>query len=295
MWMQKLIIISLCLFILSCQNQKNKDQQEQKPGRSAVPVTVIRVQAGEVAEQILLTGDIRPFYQIEVFSKVSGIIQKEYVEIGQSVKKGAVLAEVQQDIPGMEFSPVKIEATQDGMVSQDLIDEGARITPQQKLYTIQYIEKVYMVGRVLESMISQLKTGQMILVKVDALPRENFNGKIVEISPTVDPLTRMGEVKILILNSGRRLKPGMFARAESKINPHQGLLIPIDAIIRRGANQYIFKVEEGMAHQLKIQTGTVVGNQIEVYNQLQAGNQIVVIGQNLLSDLTPVKIVEEIR
>ncbi len=50
-----------------------------------------------------------------------------------------------------------------------------------------------------------------------------------------------------------------------------------------------------MAHQLKIQTGTIVGNHIEVHNQLQAGDRIVIIGQNLLSDLTPVKIVEEIQ
>ncbi len=90
-----------------------------------------------------------------------------------------------------------------------------------------------MVGRVLESVISQLKIGEIISVKVDALPQENFSGKIVEISPVVDPFTRMGEMKILIANSGRRLRPGMFARADLKINPHQGLLIPIDAIIRR--------------------------------------------------------------
>lgn len=294
MSMQKLIIISLFFFIFSCQNQKSTEKSEQNTGRSAIPVTVMRVQAAEITEQIRITGDIRPYYQVDIFSKVSGIIQKEYIEIGQSVRKGMVLAEVQQDIPGMEFTPVKIEATQDGMVSQDLIDEGARITPQQKLYSIQNIEKVYMVGRVLETMMSHLKIGQMISVKVDALPQENFNGKIVEISPVVDQLTRMGEVKILIQNSGRQLKPGMFARADLKINPHTGLLIPIDAIIRRGANQYIFKVEEGIAHQIKIETGTIVGNQIEVHNQLQPGDQIVVLGQNLLSDLAAVKVVEEI-
>lgn len=294
MSMPKLIILSLCFFILSCQNQKSTKENIPSTSRTAVPVTVMRVQASEIAEQIRLLGDIRPYYQVDIFSKVSGIIQKEYIEIGQSVKKGMVLAEVQQDIPGMEFSPVKIEATQDGMVSQDLIEEGARITPQQKLYSIQNIEKVYMVGRVLETMMSQLKVGQMISVKVDALPQENFNGKIVEISPVVDQLTRMSEVKILIHNSGTRLKPGMFARADVRINPHHGLLIPIDAIIRRGANQYIFKVEEGIVHQIKIETGTIIGNQIEVHNQLQAGDQIVVLGQNLLSDLAAVKIVEEI-
>ncbi len=133
--MQKSIIISLCFFMFACQNQKTTNQSEQHSTRSAVPVTVMRVQIGEIAESIRLTGDVRPFSQVDIFSKASGILQKEYVEIGQSVKKGEVLAEVQQDIPGMEFSPVKIEATQDGIVSQDFITRG-RASPRNRNSTL---------------------------------------------------------------------------------------------------------------------------------------------------------------
>jgi RND family efflux transporter MFP subunit len=254
----------------------------------------MQIHTNEIAEQLKIIGDIRPLYQVDIFSKVSGVIRSEKVELGEQVSKDLVLAEVQQDIPGMEFTPVKIEATQDGIISLDLVEEGARITPQQKLYAIQRIDQVYMVGRVLESMLSHLKTGWIVPVKVDALSQEIFYGKIAEISPVIDAVSRMGEVKIQIANSQMKLKPGMFAQAEIKISSHPGLLVPIDAIIRRGANQYLFKIENDTAHQVKIETGIAMGDNIEIFNQLKEGDWVVVFGQNLLNDLSAVQVVEEI-
>jgi multidrug efflux pump subunit AcrA (membrane-fusion protein) len=294
MSVRKGLIITLLMVALSCGKKQSMDDVGQTLTQQAVPVTVMKIRISEIAEQLKIIGDIQPLYQVDIFSKVSGLIRSETAELAQQVNKNQVLAEVQQDIPGMEFTAVKIEATQDGIISMDGVEEGARITPQQKLYTIQQIEQVYMVGRVLESMLNQLKIGWTVPVKVDAFPQDSFSGKIAEISPVVDASTRMGEVKIQINNSRMRLKPGMFARAEIKINNHPGLLVPIDAIIRRGANQYIFKVEGDTAHQIKIETGIVVGDHLEVFDQLQEGERIVVFGQNLLNDLSIVKVVEEI-
>jgi membrane fusion protein, multidrug efflux system len=288
------IIFALIIITLSCTKKESSDQPIQSLSRQSIPVKAMQIHTTEIAEQLKITGDIRPLYQVDIFSKVSGVIRSEKVGLGEQVSKDRVLAEVQQDIPGMEFTPVKIEATQDGIISLDLVEEGARITPQQKLYTIQRIDQVYMVGRVLESMLSHLKTGWIVPVKVDAFPQEIFNGKIVEISPVIEPVSRMGEVKIQIANSRLKLKPGMFAQAEIKVSSHPGLLVPIDAIIHRGANQYIFKIEKDTAHQIKIETGIAFGDNIEVYNQLKEGDRIVVFGQNLLNDLSVVQVVEEI-
>jgi multidrug efflux pump subunit AcrA (membrane-fusion protein) len=289
------ILIALSIITLSCSKDETPDKAKQTQTRQAVPVKIMKIKRSEIAEQLKITGDIRPLYQVDIFSKVSGVIRSEKVELGEQVSKDLVLAEVQQDIPGMEFTPVKIEATQDGIISLDLVEEGARITPQQKLYTIQRIDQIYMVGRVLESMLSHLKTGWIVPVNVDAFPQEIFNGRIVEISPVIDVISRMGEVKIQIANSGMILKPGMFAQAEIKISSHPGILVPIDALIRRGANHYLFKIEKEIAHQIKIETGIAVGDNIEVFNQLQEGDRIVVFGQNLLNDLSIIQVVEEIQ
>ena len=288
------IIFALIIITLSCTKKESSDLPIKSPTRQSIPVKAMQIHTNEIAEQLKIIGDIHPLYQVDIFSKVSGVIRSEKVELGVQVSKDLVLAEVQKDIPGMEFTPVKIEATQDGIISLDLVEEGARITPQQKLYAIQRIDQVYMVGRVLESMLSHLKTGWIVPVKVDALSQEIFYGKIAEISPVIDAVSRMGEVKIQIANSQMKLKPGMFAQAEIKISSHPGLLVPIDAIIRRGANQYLFKIENDTAHQVKIETGIAMGDNIEIFNQLKEGDWVVVFGQNLLNDLSAVQVVEEI-
>ena len=56
----------------------------------------------------------------------------------------------------------------------------------------------------------------------------------------------------------------------------------------------LFKIENDTAHQVKIETGIAMGDNIEIFNQLKEGDWVVVFGQNLLNDLSAVQVVEEI-
>jgi multidrug efflux pump subunit AcrA (membrane-fusion protein) len=284
--------IIILFLITGCGNKQTTDKVPD-PRKNTVTVSVTRIQKSGIAETSRIFGDIKPLYQVDIFSKVNGLIISEKVETGMNVSKGTVMAEVQQDIPGMEFSPVKVEATQQGIVTMDAVEVGSRVSPQQKLYTIQKIDQVYMQGKILETLLGRVKKGAPATVTSPAYPEEVFHGKISEILPTVDPVTRMGEIKILIANPEFRLKPGMYVETEITADTHPGLLVPLDAIIRRGASTYVFKIVNNIANLVKIDIGLTFGNQIEVKNSLQEGDLIVVIGQNLLNDGTPVRISEE--
>ncbi len=284
-----LIIISL---IIGCGGEKTGENTADTR-QNVVPVSVVTIHKSKIAETVPIFGDIHPLYQVDIYSKVSGLIISKKVESGMKVSAGTNMAEVQQDIPGMEFSPVKVEATQEGIVTLDAVEIGSRVSPQQKLYTIQKIDQVYMAGKLLESLLGQVKPGTRLTVTSSAYPNETFYGKISEILPTVDPVSRMGEIKVLLDNQGYRLKPGMFVESVLTTGGHVGLVLPLDAIIRRGANTYVFKIENNTAVQVKIDIGITMGNQIEVKNNLNDGDQIVVIGQNLINDGTPVRIAGE--
>ncbi|MDZ7377348.1 MAG: efflux transporter periplasmic adaptor subunit, partial [candidate division KSB1 bacterium] len=97
-------------------------------------------------------------------------------------------------------------------------------------------------------------------------------------------------VKISIDNPNLKLKPGMFARCYVKLGDHTGLVVPLDAIVRTGANRYVFRIDDGKAKQVRVQTGAMVNDLIEVQGDLKAGDQVVVLGQNLLEDGTEVRI-----
>ncbi len=290
--MKKLFLFILIFIIsLNC-GRRDESTKGTRVENEAVTVKIAAVKEMIIAEQIKMTGEIAPIFQVDVFPRANGIVVSESVSLGDEVRKDQVLAEVQQDIPGMEFSNVKIEATTGGFVTSDLVEIGTRISVQSPIYTISGLRPIYMIAKVMESYLGQIKIGDDIAVEVDAYPVGRFNGRIAEISPIVDPISRTAEIKIALNNSKLQLKPGMFARAYLTVGSHSGLIVPLDAIVRTGANRYIFKIEAGRAKQVRVETGVIMQDEIEIQGNIKVGDQVVILGQNLLEDSVPVRTAE---
>src|SRR5208283_3603516 len=61
------------------------------------PSKLAKVEKGDLAKSVVATGKIWPITQVEVKSKATGIVKKLYVEYGDKVKKGQLLAELDRD------------------------------------------------------------------------------------------------------------------------------------------------------------------------------------------------------
>ncbi|MDD3725941.1 MAG: efflux RND transporter periplasmic adaptor subunit [Candidatus Ratteibacteria bacterium] len=59
-----------------------------------IPVKITQVQKGDVREVVSTSGDIQPWSKVTVFSKVTGEVEKMFVDKGQYVKKGGQIAQV---------------------------------------------------------------------------------------------------------------------------------------------------------------------------------------------------------
>ena len=284
-----LFIILIFLIALNC-GKRNNPKKERTAKIDAVVVKAAPVTETIIAEQIKITGEIAPIYRVQVFPRANGIVVSESVSPGDVVRKDQVLAEVKQDIPGMEFSNVRIEATNSGVITQDLVDIGTRVSIQQPVYAISRLNPIYMTGKIPETYLSQVKAGAAVSVKVDAYPHENFPGKISEIEPIIDRMSRMAGLKITIDNPQLKLKPGMFACCYVKLGSHSGLIVPLDAIVHTGANRYVYRIEDGRAKEIRIQTGIISNEAIEIVGDLKRGDLVVVLGQNMLEDGSPVRV-----
>jgi len=64
------------------------------PGRTIDPSKLAAVERGDLARVVVATGKIQPLSKVEVKSKASGIVKKLYVDYGDSVKQGQLLAEL---------------------------------------------------------------------------------------------------------------------------------------------------------------------------------------------------------
>jgi multidrug efflux pump subunit AcrA (membrane-fusion protein) len=67
-------------------------------------------------------------------------------------------------------------------------------------------------------------------------------------------------------------------------NGRSGLLVPKDAVVRRGADEVVFVVENGVAKQVKVKTGRAVQELLVIHNSdLNPNQEVVIIGNESLT------------
>jgi len=68
-----------------------------RPSHTIDPDKLAPVQRGDIARSVVATGKIEPLTKVEVKSKASGIVEKIYVDAGDRVKAGQLLAELDKE------------------------------------------------------------------------------------------------------------------------------------------------------------------------------------------------------
>lgn len=68
-----------------------------RPNHAIDPDKLATVERGDIARSVVATGKIEPLTEVEVKSKASGIVEKLFVDAGDRVKAGQVLAELDKE------------------------------------------------------------------------------------------------------------------------------------------------------------------------------------------------------
>jgi HlyD family secretion protein len=68
-----------------------------KPNNKIDPSKLASIDRGNIARSVVATGKIEPRSTVEVKSKASGIVKKLYVDYGETVKQGQILAELDKE------------------------------------------------------------------------------------------------------------------------------------------------------------------------------------------------------
>ena len=68
-----------------------------RPTHTIEPDKLAAVERGDIARSVVATGKIEPLTKVEVKSKASGIVEKIYLDAGDKVKTGQVLAELDKE------------------------------------------------------------------------------------------------------------------------------------------------------------------------------------------------------
>jgi multidrug efflux pump subunit AcrA (membrane-fusion protein) len=136
-----------------------------------------------------------------------------------------------------------------------------------------------------EAQVGQVKLNQPATLTTTAYPGETFPGAVSVINPTANATTRSFGLKITPQDPQGKLKAGMFAQAELVTAEKQNALtVPETAVLTRDGKPVVFVIIDNKAQRREVTTGLRADGKIELATGVQPGEQVVVVGQNLLND-----------
>jgi len=160
------------------------------------------------------------------------------------------------------------------------VSEGAWITPETPLITLQDISRIKIDFTLPERYAGAVEIGQSFRFEV-AGKAERFDGTVVAIEPAIDLPTRSLMIRGITDNRSGALMPGAFASVEVPVTaPTDGILIPAQALVPSATGHTVFVLRDGRAEQREVDIGPRTRDSVEVRQGLEAGETV--LTSNLL-------------
>jgi membrane fusion protein, multidrug efflux system len=192
----------------------------------------------------------------------------------------------------VQLSFTRVVAPFDGIVVERTVKLGDNVMPNQKLFRISDFDPLLAKIQVPEKELRRLRRGQPAYLTVQAWPKERFSARVLRVSPVVEAAT--GTVRVTLEVEGRdELRPGMFASVFLEVDRHPAALtIPRAALSLESLGDTVYVVKDGKAARRAIRLGYEEAERVEVVSGLVEGDQVIVVGQDGLSDGTPIQVLE---
>jgi RND family efflux transporter MFP subunit len=224
-------------------------------------------------EQKALTG--QELDQIETKRNVAEL----EVERAEAVVKRAQAAKAETEVY-LDFARIASPVT--GVVTQKNIDAGSMASPGAPLLTIEDTSSYRIDINVDERLAGTVSAGMRADVYLNAVDRQ-LEGRVEEVVPSVDPMSRTFMVKIKLKGEG--LKNGLYARVAIPVGKKEVLLVPGRAVTERGQLTGVYTVDEqSVISYTLIRTGKSFGDKVEVLSGLEPGDAVVVEGVGRAKD-----------
>ena len=170
-----------------------------------------------------------------------------------------------------------VRARSPGILGARYLEEGERITPQDKLFTTFESTEVFAAFPVPERDALRIAPDQMVQIIVPALNDLSLTGTVQVISPTVNPQSGNLTVKALLPNRDLLLRPGMFVQVRRVAGkPEAKILVPESVLFRkRGSRGELFRLVGNRVFIREVQTAAAEGGQVEITAGLNPGDRVV--------------------
>ncbi len=195
------------------------------------------------------------------------------------------------------LSDTNVTSPIDGVISDRFVDVGTMVDTQMMgnrravaLYEVKNLEKVKLMVGISEKDLPRVQVGQEATIALRAIPNRTFKGELVHVAPNLAEGTRRAKGEIQIDNPEQLLKPGMFATAGLRLERHSDvMLIPKDAVVDRGGRRVVFLAEDDVARMAPVTLGGSNDRFVIVASGVKPGDQLIVKGQTIVEDGSPIR------
>jgi len=195
------------------------------------------------------------------------------------------VAEASLALAQARLAKTRIQAPFSGIIGIRQVSVGDYVKEGQDLATLEDISSLKVDFRIPELYLTSLRRGQGVEVQSDAFPGKTYTAVLDAVDPLVDQNGRSLLLRARLKNTDGALRPGMFVRTRLIIAERlEALTVPEEALVPIGSSQYVFRVSDGKAERVKVDTGVRSQGRVEIVAGLSTGDIVVTAGQMKLRD-----------
>ena len=191
-----------------------------------------------------------------------------------------------------QLSYSEIRSPIDGVVTDRPLFQGELATANQPLLTVMDTSKLIAKAHIAQDEAVELKVGDAAELSFEGLD-DPIKGRVMLISPALDPGSTTIEVWIEAIKPGRELKPGMNVSIEAVAKSvENALVVPASAVYKNPeTGDYVLLAgSDGKAHLVKVKVGIRSQELAEIQSGLKEGDSVITVGGYALPDGTKIKI-----
>jgi len=218
-------------------------------------------------------------------------------QMGQTLAAEAVAqARVQSARAAVQLHAVRLAQTQvkspdAGVISNRQATVGSVVNAGSELFRLIRQGRLEWRAEVTSADIGRIQVGAP--VQITAASGQTLQGKVRMVAPSVDAQTRNALVYVDLPAQTGSARAGMFAKGDILLGKSQVMTVPQAAVVLRDGFSYVYTLGANeKVTQVKVQTGRLSGDSMEVLAGLKADAQVVASGGAFLNNGDTVRVVE---
>ena len=214
----------------------------------------------------------------------------QWIQIENQLKS----AKASEAMAKKSLADTKLHAPFSGYIASKDAEIGQNAVPGMSVVKLVNIGNVKVKISVPENDVQRIAKGSSMKIVVPALGNREFSGRVTDRGVSADPRSRTYEVKATIQNSDGQLLPGMICQAFTNyMQGTMGVFVPANLVQLDGDNKtFVWVVNSGKAVKREITISGETAQGAQVSGGLSAGDQLIVSGQQKVSNGMSVEILK---